>query len=1247
MYANFFGLRCLPFEDRADPQFTVLSAELEETLAALEYEAHYQRGMALVTGAAGVGKTQMIRALLLRLHSTDHVVVVTRNANASSDLIRDICKGFGVSLASGEQETRLTTRLRRHLSRNAKADHSSVLIIDNAENLTDAEIELLSSLNDLCDNTIKLLTVVLVGQPRILDTLEQPKLERIKQKLFRHRTIMALPPAGIHSYIRHRLQIAGAAESDIFTDDAVTSIHRITGGVPRLINQTCNAALIAAYGSNERLVTSATIIDVTGGHTGADPRSPSVREPRTPTSDDVPTEPEHADVAPPAGAPFAAPPAWSDDVARSHPITEHPVTEKQIAEPHDVLASGYAEFADGGYTGTLASEDYDAQSRLERSLAQAERLSATTDAKLTQFTAIERHLATLAESAERLIAGLTQTTEHANRSFAQTQQRMEAVLAHSERRINDIDARVTQAVEVSKNLTELLSAVEAESERAEDVSTRLGAFADQLDHSVDEMQTRTAPLLEAVQSAQEFHDRLDSAHDKADHITERIEATIAKHEEAFAQRVSDTQAQITQSTNETIDKAKAEMDTALASVKKVVSSTLQMAENRSRLASNTLNKVMESSQARRTEIEEAANTVIEAISNASLQVGHLSETAKTIGAEADGLIERVRGLPAITTPMIEAAESTVTKIEQAHRDAEALRVSVTDRLVDLGRACEQTESLSRSVNSCKGTIDHILRNRDWIENTVTTLDEKVQRADDCVKALTAHDKHLGDIKETIAAAETTTAHLETATAGAKQIADRTNAIQQKLAEMLGSSNGQLNRIFETVRTGSAVAEDLTHLNKVAKELHEALQGLVAHTDEKIGRLDSHSAAAGRILRDLSEANKLGQGLIEEATAQVKTSQETAEASVKKIETLTEDVWSLTTKTDAVQSQLAEQLNDANDIVDKIRTLSDPARDAAGKLAAQVNEAQQVTLTLADHTSAAHEQLDAIDDITPLLEAVRDADDSIRSTASEIQVVRSELANALHDAQKQAATLDSLNSSAGTLIETQCQMAERMVDMSQTFDDKIVDTKTALATGEELLGEFINQGDAINKKLTGLATQAENLESSIDHITAKRDTVLKNAEAQTAHLEKLCVAVRKVFAGVSKATLEARDQTERLRQAEGSSSEQLAALTTRTQQATATLQEWVEEAVRVQTRLERAVGAAPTIQQTHPKETLAGLGNVVSASTQSVRTLDADLAMQNKSGGAAASPLATPNPTPKPKNIEQMIEEAKRAKAHPG
>ncbi len=182
MYCDFFGLRCRPFEDRADAQFFCPLADSEEALAAMEYESHFGKGMALVLGDSGTGKTLLIRTLLGRLDKSDHVVVLTWSQAALRDLVRAVAKGFGVSLPSSHRDTRCVSRLRRSLTRAIKAGHRSILIIDQAENLTCDQLAQLTTLADFEYDGSKLLNIIMVGQPRLQELVNQPDFARLRQQ---------------------------------------------------------------------------------------------------------------------------------------------------------------------------------------------------------------------------------------------------------------------------------------------------------------------------------------------------------------------------------------------------------------------------------------------------------------------------------------------------------------------------------------------------------------------------------------------------------------------------------------------------------------------------------------------------------------------------------------------------------------------------------------------------------------------------------------------------------------------------------------------------------------------------------------------------------------------------------------------------------------------------------------------------------------------------------------------------------
>lgn len=264
MYTAFFGLRCLPFEDRADAQFFFPAAEHEETLAAMEYEAHYGTGIGLVLGEAGTGKTLLIRALLSRLHATDHVAVITTPANGAAEILRECCKGFGVSLPSSPNDSRRLNRLRRHLVRTIAAGHRAILVVDQAEHLTPVNMGEIKTLAELQAEQGRLLRVILAGHPRLRLLLNQPDFVRVRRQAFKERVLSPLTESETKDYVRHRLRVAGAGEADLFDLGALALVHTTSGGVPRLINQVCNASMLAAYGAGESRISAAIVGEVTG-----------------------------------------------------------------------------------------------------------------------------------------------------------------------------------------------------------------------------------------------------------------------------------------------------------------------------------------------------------------------------------------------------------------------------------------------------------------------------------------------------------------------------------------------------------------------------------------------------------------------------------------------------------------------------------------------------------------------------------------------------------------------------------------------------------------------------------------------------------------------------------------------------------------------------------------------------------------------------------------------------------------------
>jgi type II secretory pathway predicted ATPase ExeA len=434
MYGNFFGLRSLPFEDRADTQFFYPTAECQEALAAMEYEIHHGTGLGLLIGEAGTGKTLLLRTILLRLEKSDQPVVVTWPASGEMDLVRECCKGFGVTLPSSPNQSNCLYRLRRHLGRSASLENRSIVIVDQAENLSPGNIAQLATLAELCGERGQLLTVILAAQPLVRALLDRPEFAWIRQQLFGERTLSPLTPKETGEYIRHRLQIAGAVDTRLFDDRAISLIHEISEGIPRLINHVCNAAMLVAYGA-KTLRISRTIVEEATLHPAVHERTIAARDlgPAKIGEGGAPwlSVPESLERMVGLAESQATPGRNEPSPQRSSAFGglglpfESSVTPADIINyeeaddtwSHANVASG-ASIVDGEYEGCNGevfgsgpNKGTFLLSRLERAMDRAERMTSTTDVSLSRLAAVEQRLASLVDQAERLTKTQTQAAQ--------------------------------------------------------------------------------------------------------------------------------------------------------------------------------------------------------------------------------------------------------------------------------------------------------------------------------------------------------------------------------------------------------------------------------------------------------------------------------------------------------------------------------------------------------------------------------------------------------------------------------------------------------------------------------------------------------------------------------------------------------------------------------------------------------------------------------------------------------------------
>ena len=210
MYCEFFGFARMPFDNTADPQFFFKTAEHEEALATLVYGATQRRGLTVVTGAPGSGKTLLAHILVESLRPQADVAMILHTPESGRDLLASLCRELGVRCRTSHTAGELVERLRSHLVTRFHEGRCVVAIIDEAQNIPPEVFEHLRMLGNMEKDSAKLLQIVLLGQPELTETLQQPDLVQLRQRIFCSCQLKTLARDQTRAYIQHRLKVAGA-----------------------------------------------------------------------------------------------------------------------------------------------------------------------------------------------------------------------------------------------------------------------------------------------------------------------------------------------------------------------------------------------------------------------------------------------------------------------------------------------------------------------------------------------------------------------------------------------------------------------------------------------------------------------------------------------------------------------------------------------------------------------------------------------------------------------------------------------------------------------------------------------------------------------------------------------------------------------------------------------------------------------------------------------------------------------------
>jgi len=259
MYQSYFGLSEEPFSIAPDPRYLYMSKRHQEALAHLLYGVNAGGGFVLLTGEVGAGKTTVCRCLLEQVPPTCDVAYIFNPKLTVAELLSTICAEFGIDCPPGNTSVKVYIDCINAylLDAHARGRHT-VLIIDEAQNLSAEVLEQLRLLTNLETNLRKLLQIILLGQPELAAMLERTELRQLAQRIIARYHLGPLDRQEVSAYVQHRLAVAGA-QHRLFPLALMGLLYRLSGGIPRIINVLCDRALLGTYAQSKERVDRATL----------------------------------------------------------------------------------------------------------------------------------------------------------------------------------------------------------------------------------------------------------------------------------------------------------------------------------------------------------------------------------------------------------------------------------------------------------------------------------------------------------------------------------------------------------------------------------------------------------------------------------------------------------------------------------------------------------------------------------------------------------------------------------------------------------------------------------------------------------------------------------------------------------------------------------------------------------------------------------------------------------------------------
>jgi general secretion pathway protein A len=262
MYQSFYGLDNRPFELTPDVRYLFLTPTHSEALTHLEYGITHRKGVVVLTGEAGAGKTLLVAATLARLDPNILCIPVSNPLLNRAEFYEYLATAIGYARVVGQSKARFLVKLTEEAKRRHELGGTIAIVIDEAQCLSLKLLEEIRLLANIETKTEKLLQIVLVGQPELSERLNDYRVRQFKQRIALRCVLGPMTLRETAAYIAGRIRLAGGDAVRVFTREAVRNVHERSRGIPRIVNVLCDNALVTGFALGTRPVDQQIVLDV-------------------------------------------------------------------------------------------------------------------------------------------------------------------------------------------------------------------------------------------------------------------------------------------------------------------------------------------------------------------------------------------------------------------------------------------------------------------------------------------------------------------------------------------------------------------------------------------------------------------------------------------------------------------------------------------------------------------------------------------------------------------------------------------------------------------------------------------------------------------------------------------------------------------------------------------------------------------------------------------------------------------------